>query len=39
MDSRQIIRMALEEYYEDLTTVLDGLTTEERRFQPGGNGI
>ncbi len=35
MDSRKIVRMALEEYYEDLTRALDGLTTEERRFQPG----
>ena len=35
MDFRQIIRMALEEYYEDLTKALDGLTPEERRFQPG----
>ena len=35
MDSRQIIRMALEEYYEDLTKALEGLTPGERRFQPG----
>ncbi len=35
MDSIQIVRMGLEEYYEDLTTALDGLTPEERRFQPG----
>ena len=35
MDHRQIIRMALEEYYEELTKALDGLTPEERRFQPG----
>ncbi len=35
MESKQIIRMALEEYYEELTFALDGLTSEERRFQPG----
>ena len=35
MDHQQIIRMALEEYYEDLTRALDGLTPDERRFQPG----
>ena len=35
MGFRQAIRMALDEYYEDLTTALDGLSAEERRFQPG----
>ena len=34
MDFKQIIRMGLEEYYEDLLKALDGLTPEERRFQP-----
>ena len=35
MGFRQAIRMALDEYYEDLTTALNGLSAEERRFQPG----
>jgi len=34
MDFKQIIRMGLEEYYEELHRALDGLTPEERRFQP-----
>ena len=35
MESKQIIRMGMEEFYEDLTKALEGLTPEERRFQPG----
>ena len=35
MGFRQAIRMALDEYYEDLTMALNGLSAEERRFQPG----
>ena len=35
MGFRQAIRMALDEYYEDLKAALDGLSAEERRFQPG----
>ena len=31
---KQIIKMALEEYLEELGKALDGLTPEERRFQP-----
>ena len=38
MDSVQLVRMGLEEYYEDLTRALDGLTPEERRYQPGLDG-
>lgn len=34
MDFHKIIRMGLEEYYEQLLKALDGLTPEERRFQP-----
>ena len=34
MDFKEIIRMGLEEYMEDLHKALDGLTLEERRFQP-----
>ena len=34
MDFKEIIRMALDEYLEALRKALDGLTTEERRFQP-----
>ena len=35
MDFNQIIRMAFDEYLDDLRKALDGLTPEERRFQPG----
>ena len=35
MDFREIVRMGLEEYMSELRVALDGLTTEERRFQPG----
>ncbi len=35
MDSMRLVRIGLEEYYEELTRALDGLTPEERRFQPG----
>ena len=34
MDFKDIVRMALEEYLGDLRKALDGLTAEERRFQP-----
>lgn len=34
MDFRQIIKMGLEEYYEQLLNSLDSLTPDERRFQP-----
>ena len=34
MDFRDIIKMALTEYMEDLTKALDSLSPEERRFQP-----
>jgi uncharacterized damage-inducible protein DinB len=34
MDFNDIIRMALDEYLEELRQALDGLTPEERRFQP-----
>lgn len=35
MDVKQLIRSALEEYTADLRRALDGLTVEERRYQPG----
>ena len=35
MDFKEIIRMALDEYTQDLRKALDGLDPEERRFQPG----
>ena len=35
MDFKDIIRMALDEYLAELRKALDGLTPEERRFQPG----
>jgi uncharacterized damage-inducible protein DinB len=34
MDFKQIIEMALTEYSDELRKALDGLTPEERRFQP-----
>ena len=34
MDFRELIRMGLDEYMEELRNALDGLTPEERRFQP-----
>lgn len=34
VDFRSVIRMALEESFDDLRTALDGLTPAERRFQP-----
>ena len=34
LDFKDIVRMALEEYLGDLRKALDGLTAEERRFQP-----
>ncbi len=34
MDFKEIIRMALDEYMQDLLKVVDGLTDAERRFQP-----
>ena len=34
MDFKEIIRMALDEYMKDLLDAVDGLTDEERRFQP-----
>ena len=34
MDFKDIIRMALDEYLSELRRALDGLTSEERRFQP-----
>ena len=35
MDFKQVIKMGLEEYMEELHKALDGLTPEERRYQPG----
>ena len=35
MDFKQIVGMALDEYTADLNRALDGLTPQERRFQPG----
>tara|TARA_B100000809_G_scaffold192894_1_gene191779 strand:+ start:147 stop:659 length:513 start_codon:yes stop_codon:yes gene_type:complete len=35
MDFRDVIKMGLEEYMQDLKKALDGLAAEERRFQPG----
>ncbi len=35
MDFKGIIKMGLEEYSEELNEALEGLTPEERRFQPG----
>ena len=34
MDFKQIVAMALGEYMEELRRALDGLTADERRFQP-----
>ncbi len=34
MDFRDIVRAALDEYTEELRKAIDGLTAEERRFQP-----
>ena len=34
MDYKDIIRMALAEYSEDMARALEGLTAEERRYQP-----
>ena len=34
MGFKEIIKMAMDEYIEELREALDGLTTEERRFQP-----
>ena len=34
MDAKEIIRMGLDEYMDGLRKALDGLTSEERRFQP-----
>ena len=34
MDFKDIIKMALDEYMSELRRALDGLTPEERRFQP-----
>ena len=34
MDFRDIVKAALTEYMEDLIDALEGLTQEERRFQP-----
>ena len=34
MDFKDIIRMALDEYLDELKSALDGLTEAERRFQP-----
>ena len=34
LDFKQIIRMAMDEYMDELRTALDGLTPQERRFQP-----
>ena len=35
MDFKQIVSMALDEYTVDLHRALEGLTSKERRFQPG----
>ncbi len=34
MDFRDIVRLALAEYLDELRKALDGLTPQERRFQP-----
>jgi len=34
MDFREILKMGLAEYMEDLVDALEGLSSEERRFQP-----
>ncbi len=34
MDFKDIVRAALNEYTEELRKAIDGLTEEERRFQP-----
>jgi uncharacterized damage-inducible protein DinB len=34
VDFKDVVRMALDEYLGDLRRALDGLTAEERRFQP-----
>ena len=34
MDFREIVAMALVEYMSELRRALDGLTSDERRFQP-----
>ena len=34
MDFKDIVRAALDEYMDDLRKAIDGLTLEERRFQP-----
>ncbi len=34
MDFKDIVRAALNEYTEELRKAIDGLTAEERRFQP-----
>ena len=35
MDFRDVVKLGLAEYMEDLQKALEGLTPEERRFQPG----
>lgn len=35
MDFRDVVKMGLDEYSQDMEKALDGLTPEERRFQPG----
>ena len=34
MDAKENIKLGLDEYMDDLRKALDGLTPEERRFQP-----
>ena len=36
MDFRDVVKAALTEYMEDLEAALDGITPQERRFQPTG---
>lgn len=35
MDFRNVVELALDEYMQDLLKALDGLTPDERRYQPG----
>ena len=34
MDFRDVVKLGLDEYLRDLLKALDGLTPEERRYQP-----
>jgi uncharacterized damage-inducible protein DinB len=37
MRFREVVRMGLEEYYDEMKRAVDGLSYEERRFMPGPN--